>query len=212
MRWDMYRVVIERPRFGHANRSRKWGGRVDELYEGPKFVSSARRRQYGYESKELSDLINPLIRFLHKQIGRPWNNVYSELKKAVPKGLHADHIWSHVKSAVQIHCWEEDGAVWYLPRYSRRPCEVDGLYVHPRTGFLRLKPERSRQPIPTRAASIRRIDLSKTSIYRNIDGLWYYLEFAPRDPLEDAEWVLIKKKQLNRKELQELHATYPNAA
>src|SRR5947208_10890690 len=140
MRQDMYRVVIERPRFGHANRSRKWGRRVDEHYEGPTFVSSARRRQYGWHSKELSDLINPLVRYLHKQVGRPWDKVYSEIKAALPKGLHADHIWSHVKSEVQMHCWEEDGKIWYVPRYlGRYAAEVDGLYVHPRTGLLRLK-------------------------------------------------------------------------
>lgn len=212
MRWDMYRVVIERPRVGHANRSRKWGARVDELYEGPKFVSSARRRQYGWYSKELSDLINPLVRFLHKQVGRPWDKVYSEVKAAVPKGLHGDHIWSHIKSSVHMHCWEEAGSIWYMPRFSRRPCEVQGLYVHPRTGLLRLKCEPPRKtPQTPLVPSVRRIDLSETSMYRNLDGIWYYLEFAARDPLTNAEWVLTKKKQLNRKELRELHDTYPHA-
>src|SRR5262245_64785029 len=214
MRPDMYRVVIERPRFGHANRSRKWGGRVDERYEGPNFVSSARRRQYGWNSKELSDLINPLVRYLHKQVGRPWDKIYSEIKQALPKGLHADHIWSHVKSEVQIHCWEQDGKLWHLARYSRCPVEVDGLYVHPRTGLLRLKTKQVRQTNPNHSkAATKRIELSDATEYRNIEGIWYHLELAEPDPLAvpGAKREIVRKKQLNRKELRELRADHPSA-
>src|SRR5262249_35468799 len=91
LRSDMHKVVTERPRHGHRNRSQKWGGRVAEDYDGRTFVSSARRRQYGWYAKEFSDFLAPLRRYLRAQVGRPWDKVYSEIRKAVPNGLHGDH-------------------------------------------------------------------------------------------------------------------------
>ena len=54
MRSDMYRVVIERPRFGHRRLSRKWGKRVDESYEGPAFVSPPGARREISLKKQLN--------------------------------------------------------------------------------------------------------------------------------------------------------------
>ena len=139
-----------------------------------------------------------------------------EIKGALPKGLHADHIWSHVKTEVHIHCWEQDGKIWYLPRYSGRyPVEVVGLYVHPRTGLLRLKAERARNTAANDSkATIKRIKLTEAAEYRNINAIWYYLEFGPADPLapSGAKREIVKKAQLNRKELRQLRADHPTAA
>jgi hypothetical protein len=79
MRDDMHKVVVERERHGSTRKSRKWGQRLafiaDADYDDqPKFVSSARRRQYGYNHKWFSDVLGPLRRFLHSNVGRPWDN------------------------------------------------------------------------------------------------------------------------------------------
>jgi hypothetical protein len=60
MREDLHKVVVERERHGSTRKSRKWGQRLAFVPDGdyddqPKFASSARRRQYGYDHKWFSD-------------------------------------------------------------------------------------------------------------------------------------------------------------
>jgi len=75
MRDDMSKVVTERPRQGHGNKSNKTTGpRIrrydpDREYDEPTRLPVARFRQYGYDAKEFSDLINPLKRYLRTCIG-----------------------------------------------------------------------------------------------------------------------------------------------
>src|SRR4051812_35103705 len=70
MRDDMSKVVTERPRQGHGNKSNKTTGPrirrydADREYDEPSRLPIARFRQYGYDAKEFSDLINPLKRYL----------------------------------------------------------------------------------------------------------------------------------------------------
>ena len=84
MRSDMAKVVTERPRRGHGNPSKKWGRRLgkneyDAEDHGPTRAPIARHHQYGWNAKEFSDLLGPLRRYLRKQVGRPWNKVWSEI-------------------------------------------------------------------------------------------------------------------------------------
>jgi len=76
MRDDMAKVVTERPRRGHGNTSKKTTGRrirtydPDHEYDEPNRLPIAPGRQYGYDCKEFSDLINPLKRYLRSCVGR----------------------------------------------------------------------------------------------------------------------------------------------
>lgn len=87
MRDDMAKVVTERPRRGHGEKSRKTTGRrirsydSDADYDEPTRLPVGRGRQYGWSAKEFSDLINPLKRYLRSCIGRPWNKVHSDLSR-----------------------------------------------------------------------------------------------------------------------------------
>lgn len=87
MRDDMAKIVTERPRRGHRNESKKTTGRRIRLfdpdweYDEPTRLPVARGRQYGYEAKEFSDLINPLKRYLRSCVGKPWRKVHSELSQ-----------------------------------------------------------------------------------------------------------------------------------
>ena len=87
MRDDMAKVVTERPRRGHGNKSRKTTGRPirsydpDREYDEPTRLPVARGRQYGYDCKEFSDWINPLRRYLRSCIGKAWAKVHSELSQ-----------------------------------------------------------------------------------------------------------------------------------
>jgi len=88
MRKDMAKVVTEGPRRGHGNSSNKWGRRLtrDEYSlddHGASRAPIARRRQYGWDAKEFSDLLGPLRRYLRKQVGRPWDKVWSEITQSI---------------------------------------------------------------------------------------------------------------------------------
>lgn len=159
MRDDMAKVVTERPRFGHRNMSKKTTGprirRYDPErdYDEPTRLPVARRRQYGWEAKEFSDLINPLKRYLRSCIGRPWSKVHSELSRKLDRrSLTGAHIWGHVMHEIETDCYIGDDGLAYTNRRRRflgRIAEdpIEGLYVHPKTGIIR---QQSRGAIETR--------------------------------------------------------------
>jgi hypothetical protein len=146
MRSDMAKVVTEAPRHGHANPSRKWGRRLrKDEYElddhGPMRVSSARRRQYT-NWKDFSDVLGPLRRYLRKQVGRPWDKVWSEITQTLDRrSLTGQHIFDHISWEVEQHAWvDSDGRVYRKRQWgSIEP--IRGLYVHPVTRLLRHAPE-----------------------------------------------------------------------
>lgn len=143
MRRDMAKVVTERPRYGHANKSKKTSLRVrryeseDQLDDLPKRISSGRHRQHGWTAKEFSDLISPLKRFLRSRVGKSWDKVYSELSQNLDKrSLTGRHIWLHVWMEVERDCSVgDDGKIYPNPKYGRR-LPIHGLYIHPKTRIL----------------------------------------------------------------------------
>jgi hypothetical protein len=146
MREDMASVVTERPRRGHSNKSKKTTGRriraydPDHEYDEASRLPVARGRQYGYEAKEFSDLINPLKRYLRSCIGRPWNKVHGELSQKLDRrSLSGSHIWDHVMWEIETDCYiGEDRLAYSNDRtYHLSEYPIDGLYVHPKTGLIR---------------------------------------------------------------------------
>lgn len=146
MRDDMAKVVTERPRRGHGNKSKKTTGpairRYDanQEYDEPTRLPVARARQYGYDCKEFSDLISPLRRYLRSCIGRPWRKVHSELSQKLDRrSLSGSHIWQHVGWEIETDCYIGDDRLAYSNRrtYQLLELPVNGLYVHPRTGLIR---------------------------------------------------------------------------
>jgi hypothetical protein len=141
MRNDMAKVVTERPRRGHGNPSRKWGRRLGRHeYEaedhGPTRAPIARHHQYGWNAKEFSDLLGPLRRYLRKQVGRPWDKVWSEISRTLDtRSLSGRHILDHIGWEVEHHAsLGADGRVYHNRWSGLAP--VSGLYVHPRTRLL----------------------------------------------------------------------------
>jgi hypothetical protein len=153
MRDDMAKVVTERPRRGHRNTSRKTSGPKirrydpDREYDEPSRHPVARHRQYGYEAKEFSDLINPLKRFLRSCVGRPWAKVHSELSRTLDRrSVTGSHIWDHVMSEIEVDCFIGDDGLAYSNRrrFLNMDRPVEGLYVHPRTRLVRTQQRRRR--------------------------------------------------------------------
>src|SRR5208337_1291358 len=60
------------------------------------------RRQYGYDGKERSDRLKPLYRFLEKNCGRLWDEVYAEICEAADhRSIRGYHLLQHVGFFVQ---------------------------------------------------------------------------------------------------------------
>ena len=149
MRTDMSKVVTEAPRYGHSNPSKKWGRRLskdeyDADDHGPTRAPIAARRQYGWNAKEFSDVIGPLRRYLRKQVGRPWDKVWSEISRTLDtRSLTGRHIMNHVRWEVERGAFLGDnGRLYRTGRYGAE--SVTGLYVHPVTGIVGYKPRPSR--------------------------------------------------------------------
>lgn len=142
MRQDMAKVVTEAPRGGHANPSKKWGRRLtkDEYGlddHGPSRAPISAHRQYGWHAKEFSDVLGPLRRYLRKQVGRPWDKVWSEIWQTLDsRSLTGQHIFDHIRWEVEQDAYiGADGRLYDRGRESHVEV-MGGLYVHPVTRLL----------------------------------------------------------------------------
>lgn len=134
MRRDMFKVIVERPRVGAAHHRK--GRPPRELEDHPR-AQGMRRPHQRQGGKSLNEHLAPLRRFLHKQVGRSWDKVYSEICAGLRAGhpIH-DHVRQHVFDYVAIES----------PRLRNRAVLRRKLfYVDARTGLLCLN--KQRQPL-----------------------------------------------------------------
>lgn len=136
MRRDFQKVIVERPRRGgswirkQARLKRLAVSLAQDEFADGGGVARGRR------DKEFTDLLNPLRRFLDKNVGRPWNKVYSEIcEVADRRSLAGWHLLDHAKYYVAQNCWFENGKVLTISRWGG-VTEVWQFYVHPKTGIL----------------------------------------------------------------------------
>lgn len=210
MRQDMGKVITERARRGSSRPSLKtgcsirWNG-FDGDYEHPRRQSASQGRQYGWDGREFTDVLGPLRKWLGKQVGRPWNKVYSEICQVIDKRkvTHA-HVLDHLFNWVCRNPFRDTNGVWR---------EAGGLYsspefiVHPRTGLLvrpRVKPE----DLPKKPIDF--VKLTELSEYRKLSNIWYRMTYRQPTKLErmilGPKLVVVEKRQLGKKELRALEA------
>lgn len=235
MRKDMSKVVIERPRHGHADRSEKTRLRLrhfdaDREYdEYPGHLPASMMRG----TKSFSDFLNPLTRFLRSNVGRPWDQVYSELCAHLDRRKTTGrHVFEHLEDFIETNCFTgDDGEIYAITPYrgiraiGDLKWRRDAFYVHPRTGLL-LR-EQQRTPQHEREArrrkvrkTIERRPLSINQSYVRFNGTWYigdYVETEGKAPslenLKQGEpfrywdgkrWMqLVSKRKCTQKELNE---------
>ncbi|WP_295691453.1 hypothetical protein [uncultured Maricaulis sp.] len=150
MRDDMFKVIVERPR---------WGWRSQKLRRGklnragdtlPKKQGLKRQRQENRtQSKWLNENLAPLKRFLGQQVGRPWDKVYAEIcENLSPDHTVKQHVREHVFDFVKRPRIGRDGEwIWNTPRYLGLHPRVGELYIHPHDGLLkRWKLKRGESP------------------------------------------------------------------
>jgi hypothetical protein len=151
MRDDMHKVIIERPRvLDRYSKPRR--GRAKPLDQLPGKRGMSRDYVEQRAEKNLSDNLAPLRRYLARQVGRPWDKVFSEIaEKFGTRGPIHFHLRRHLFDFVAIrprrrgHSWRDSTGkrqsalrLWHQP-----------FYVDERDGILkrtdRLPEEKARR-------------------------------------------------------------------
>jgi hypothetical protein len=148
MRSDMKRKLIESPRWGswmpnHSvlrDRALLRHARADDSFD--RFARRGAMRPHHGDRKDLTDKLNPLIRFVRKSRGRLWDEVYSELRALLsPRSVIDMHILQHLDQFVLLHVRvDAEGRVFNHPPRFRWGAELFAnerqWFVHPETGRL----------------------------------------------------------------------------
>lgn len=200
MRADMFKVIVERPRH-----------RVDYYRNLPNEYRSAKRfkidecddvsdefcgvklpmrsKRVGWLGKELNENLNPLRRFLNKQIGRPWNDVYSEICDGLDTGSTVkQHVRQHISDFVSTKTFYNDnGDLRCATRWGIKHYLYNDLYVDP-DGILRGRdtPKVNNYKVyrKTRAAEKDRIEREVDNLhsYVKFNDLWFFVTYEPLLP------------------------------
>ena len=191
MRDDLFKVIVERPRWGSRARGRNRA--IDLGDEASARESAAQRHRDRFKS--LSDNLAPLRRWLEAQVDRPWNKVHAELCGHIDKrNTVQQHVLDHVEDFVALRVVAVDGALHYdWHGGQRRPLDAywaPRLYVDPEHGLLRRNRGRDRARAQwergfrerkhTNAAH-RRV-VSDTLQLLRLDGVWYAVDVEPIPP------------------------------
>ena len=191
MRKDMFKVIVERSRLGGGHM--RPGRRHRSLEDLPVRESIKTPLQRSGKFKKLNEHLQPLRRFLHKQVGRPWAKVYSEISRELRvDSAVQQHVRDHITDFVATHVFERKGKLFFTKPESGHTAALHGssleLWVDPHTGILRKnrhvgswrRERRKRMGMEKRERLKRMVVASKTLQYHRLsDDAWWAVELAP---------------------------------
>jgi hypothetical protein len=203
MRVDMPKILVERPRPP---------SRVPRGRDGRKFRDGSDAAflpmKAGYrDRKSLNENLRPLARYLARQVGRPWDKVYSEMR-AVIDGRNAvqRHILEHLNNYVAVHTRVVDGHHIDLGRQLLGLQTVwQPLYVDPRTGLLRRNSDelswrrtwRQRQLARNRKRAEVWRQVSACRQLHLVEGCWFEVEIASLPQPPERRWDVLLRRAVN---------------
>jgi len=194
MRQDFNRILTEDPRRGSRSRfsqvrRSKLNATFDEEFSGGKeSMMTQRRNQKKQNRKSFGDLLSPLEGWVKKQVGKKWDDVYSEVCELFDRRSRIkDHVHQHLlNDYVERNTAVVDGKVCIFNAYDGyKPVEENHYrrreyYVHPVTGIL-CSTYKQNEPgtqakldeaAKAKKDAIFRIHDKDTHLYF-VDGLWY---------------------------------------
>jgi hypothetical protein len=193
----MAKVLTERPRTRSWEERRKTGRRIriqelDDELDVPTEVSrepSGRRRVY-HDYKSFTDHIMPLKRYLEAQVGRPWNDVWSEMCQTLDRrSMSGNHVFEHIRWEVETKTVMVGDEVHEYIDGSGTTRPVERLFVHPVTGILSYKKPKPYRPRRTRDQNKRRLSAGRYLI--RVEGIWYEALYDRREE-EPISSLLVK--------------------
>lgn len=143
MRDDMKKVISTPSKVGghEDGKNRREQNILNKDPESLPIKESMRKKhRMHWSGKESRELWTPMKRFLNKNVGRPWNKVYSEIcQHADSRSETGRRVREIVEHQVENPVFKEDGIVYYKPMYRSIYVELrrDELYVDPDDGLLK---------------------------------------------------------------------------
>lgn len=146
-------------------------------------------RTWGQQAREKDLRLSVLRRWLTAQVGRLWNDIYSELTSDNRVG--SAYLKYQLKEWLSLMVELEVVIIDGEPYCSSHRYRISGwgradLWVHPETGVLMATQEpRRRYKGPTR--TYEQVEIDETSRYARIDGIWYQVTLTeiPFSPEEE---------------------------
>lgn len=150
--------------------------------EAPSGIVKMRPVGRGVGRKMLNENLSPLWHYLRSQVGKCWDDVYSDIRKNLsPKSTVQMHVVQHLKWQVEEKTFlGEDGLVYAHKSYRGVECMETPtwskfpFYVHPVTRELCESPSLARKI--KKKPPVTKVQAGLMSQYRLIDGLWYVVE------------------------------------
>jgi hypothetical protein len=182
MRVDMYKVIVERPR--HWKGREAAAVRLRDDPDGPLHLGM----RAGYDYRVLNENLAPLRRYLHAQVGRPWDKVFGEICAGIDRrNTVQQHIHQHIDDFVAVDVAEVDGELVNLRNQAPWSGSLrQDLYVDARTGLLRrvrrrrswrqLDAERREREQAELAACRRLVD--ERTVLLLIEDAWFRVEVS----------------------------------
>lgn len=151
---------------------------------GPRRLGMKPKMKRFRDRKVLNEHLNPLKRFLKKQVGRKWNDVYSEIKTANPSDTAvSSHVFEHLFQYVTIDpiIDSETNKVYCREAYGGYRSQIyAGRYYVDTNGFLREpKAKRSRwnYKAPLDKNKVRKINEYVYLLKRESDNTWFEVTY-----------------------------------
>jgi hypothetical protein len=189
VRADMAKVIVERPRkTGCAwNKPKGYGRRLCSYGDcGPPRFEGMRTR-WGNGRKYFNEHLGPLRRYLDDQVGRPWDDVFSEICTHINRNSAVqDHVRDHVERYVLRHVILVDGVPcsgdprWGHGRPLQEMRRWIPWYVCPRTGLLLrtpVRPSGQRHGASRKQPRSIRVNEELQCHFRN--GFWHLVTLRP---------------------------------
>lgn len=187
MRSDMRHVIIDRPRTGgDGGKSILPKGSKKRLHkqmnseETVNYESTSRRRIYGWDCKQLNEHLSPLSRWMGKQVGRKWDEVWSEVCDGLSiRNATTAHVRDHADKFVEKNCQMVDGV---LCDSKGSPLNKSGwhwyrFYVDPCDGTLQEFGDRPKYRYERRRKAEWVDGKNENHRYYLLEGIWYEVEF-----------------------------------
>lgn len=173
MRSDMSKVLCETGR----EAGMPSGGRRDQWarLDPEELATREGMRRRHRQRKHFGEHLSPLWRFLGSRVGRPWDDVYSEIRAQLsPRSVLDVHLLDHLEWEVETRPLRIDGdEVWSR---SGRPFRgrffVDGKRILRRNSYRR-------GPSPRRTEAEHGVVWTAADAqYRQIGGAWFFVKLA----------------------------------
>jgi len=201
----MDKVLVTTPRVGSSmkngeikkNRRKMREGRHEELSS----YSSMKPKSRSWDDrKQLNEYLTPLVRYLKKNCGRPWDKVYSEICKNMDRrGVVQDHIFQHLFDYVERNPTFKDGKPHSTGYGGIYPIYKNGWTFYVDENGLLKEPKDKRPPWISKKDNPNVIKINDSPVFiikRENDGVWFKASLADWPDIgfafvcENPDWVV----------------------